>query len=72
MLAGAALPPVRQVKEKLGSLRFHMFNTTERQRGMIALAIAMSEHLCEMCGHPGTNRSTPTGFATLCARHCDA
>lgn len=67
----AVLPPVRQVKEKLGGLRFHMFNTTARQRGMIAFAIAMSEHVCEVCGHHGTNRPTTTGLATRCARHRD-
>ena len=39
-----------QVKEKLGALRFYVRPSSERQRGMIDLACAMSTRLCEKCG----------------------
>lgn len=39
-----------QVKEKLGSLRFYARPASERQRGMIDLAVAMSTRLCDVCG----------------------
>lgn len=39
-----------QVKEKFGGLRFYTDITTDRQRGMIALAENMSYSICEDCG----------------------
>lgn len=35
----------RQVKDKMGELRFHVANASDRQRGMIDLARALSRHL---------------------------
>ncbi len=43
-------PVAVQVKEKLGSLRFHVRIASERQRAMIDFARDISERTCEWCG----------------------
>ena len=43
-------PVATQVKEKLGSLRFRLRQPSERQRGMVALALEVSTRLCVVCG----------------------
>ena len=45
-------PVATQVKEKFGSLRFRIHLETESQKGMLDLAWALSERLCETCGCP--------------------
>lgn len=67
-------PKCRQVKEKLGSLRFVVF-ANEQHRAMyeriselINSAYECSSKTCEYCGKPGelvTNR----GIAVLCPEH---
>ena len=47
---GAAQPVAKQVKEKFGSLRFRLRAPTERQQGMLALALELSSRLCERYG----------------------
>ena len=51
---GAPQVVATQVKEKFGGLRFYVKSASERQRAMIDLAEALSFHLCEECGAPGT------------------
>ena len=43
-------PVAIQVKEKLGSLRFRVRQPTERQKGMLTLALELSTRLCDVCG----------------------
>lgn len=43
-------PVAIQVKEKFGSLRFRLRHPTERQHGMVMLALELSTRLCEVCG----------------------
>ena len=47
---GAPQVTARQVKEKFGRLRFYVDQASERQRGMIDLACAVSACICEECG----------------------
>jgi hypothetical protein len=47
---------VKQVKEKFGGLRFYVEGGDEYTNGLISMAEAMSEHTCEVCGHPGETR----------------
>lgn len=50
---GAPQLVVRQVKQKLGSLRFHVGpDATPRQRAMIELAQSVALRTCEICGAP--------------------
>lgn len=59
---------VKRIKEKFGTLRFIIFaQGDENIRGMIDLARALSERICERCGAPGVLRRGP--IATLCEAH---
>lgn len=50
---GAPQLVVRQIKQKLGSLRFHVGpDATPRQRAMIELAQSVALRTCEICGAP--------------------
>ena len=57
-----------QVKEKFGTLRFYTNPTTDYFRGLIAMAEAMSEVTCEVCGTPGKRRGGGW-IKTLCDEH---
>lgn len=51
---GAPQVVASQVKEKYGELCFYTSGaTSEKQDGMILMAEAMSERICEQCGRPG-------------------
>lgn len=57
-----------QLKEKFGTLRFYMTQSTPYIRGAIAVAEAMSYEICETCGEPGSLRAD--GWVkTLCDKH---
>lgn len=58
-----------QVKEKMGGLRFYVSNASDRQRGMIDMATAMSSRLCEQCGGPGQTVDASGRVMTRCAAH---
>lgn len=61
-------PPIGvavQVKEKFGSLRFYMHNSTEEMEELISKAEEETSKTCEACGKPGTERSGGWIF-TLC------
>lgn len=53
------MPPVvaSQVKEKLGSLRFHVRGGNDETRRLVELARRKSEGTCEECGKRGDLRS---------------
>jgi len=57
-----------QVKEKFGELRFYVQSATDEQRGMIDMAEAMSERICEECGKPGT-LLVAGAYMTRCPEH---
>lgn len=58
-----------QVKEKFGTLSFYTQNANKAQRGMIAMAAAMSARLCETCGQPGRTLVAGAFWQTRCAAH---
>ncbi len=70
----AEWPKCRQVKEKLGSLRFVVFATGqhramyERISELINSAYEQSTKTCECCGKPG-ELVTRHGISTLCLDH---
>lgn len=47
---------VAQVKEKFGTLRFYMTETTESMREAIEIAEMLSGKTCEECGESGSER----------------
>jgi hypothetical protein len=66
-------PPIpqvvaKQVKEKFGTLRFYYEGGNDYIDGMIAMAEAMSAHICETCGKPGTLRGRGWLY-TACDEH---
>ena len=74
---GAPQAVAEQVKEKLGALRLYSALATngdhisEEQRGMIHMASAMSERVCEVCGHPGWMVVECGWYRARCAAHRD-
>jgi hypothetical protein len=67
-------PLCRQVKEKMGSLRFIVFaaegrhEKNERISELRLTALNQSLHICEQCGQPGELVSNRR-IATMCAEH---
>lgn len=57
-----------QVKEKFGTLRFYVNESTSFIDGAIAMAESMSASICEKCGNPGRLRSG-SYVKTLCDNH---
>lgn len=69
-LNGSPQLVARQVKEKLGQLRFYVIRPTEEQSGMIIMAQALSAKICETCGLPGQLLFADSyGHYTSCERH---
>lgn len=58
-----------QVKEKFGALSFYCHDASDAQRGMIAMAAAMSARLCERCGQPGKTLVHNLLWQTRCLVH---
>ena len=50
---GAPQPVAAQVKQKFGSLRFHLVKANGRQRAILDLLRRLSCVTCEECGHIG-------------------
>jgi len=67
-------PLCRQVKEKMGSLRFIVLATegfpemNERISELKLTALNQSLHICEQCGQPG-ELLTSGRISTMCAEH---
>ena len=59
---------IEQVKEKYASLRFYYRGGDERIDGMVRMAEAMSEHICETCGDLGRIRGRGWVY-TACDKH---
>jgi hypothetical protein len=58
-----------QVKEKFGTLSFYVDGANDVQRGMIWMAGALSAHICEMCGNPGSVLDHGGCIMTRCPGH---
>jgi hypothetical protein len=66
-----SLPRFTQVKEKYGTLRVYMDNTSSSDNELITYAELMSECTCEECGNSG--RTYMLGWhKTLCVQHAVA
>ena len=65
---GAPQVVARQVKEKLGGLRFCADGASDEQAGMMQLAESMSARICEVCGNRGKLLRNG-GTRTRCAEH---
>lgn len=63
-------PEAVQVKQKFGSLRFHLRSNSdsEQMRTLLDKARNVSETICEECGKAGT-LVKQDGIRTLCAVH---
>lgn len=59
---------VSQIKEKFGTLRFYYDGEDEYIHGLVSMAEAMSEVICEECGDRGQLRGQGW-FYTACDRH---
>jgi len=66
---GASQVVAVQVKEKFGALSFYCHDASDAQRGMIAMAAAMSARLCEQCGKPGQVLVRNSIHMTRCSVH---
>jgi hypothetical protein len=65
-----AWPEASQVKQKFGSLCYHLENSTSAMEKLIEEAIKASEHTCEVCGTQGAQKfSRLRSVAVLCAEH---
>lgn len=65
----AALPILVQIKEKFGTLRVYVHNSTDRVEALIDFAEGMSAVTCEVCGKPGKLDSTHGWVKTHCVDH---
>ncbi|HET7268065.1 MAG TPA: hypothetical protein VFJ15_08155 [Oleiagrimonas sp.] len=66
---GAPQAVLTDVKEKYGSLSFHVRNTSNEQDAMIDLVETLSMRICEVCGAPGVMDERPGVWVTV---RCDA
>lgn len=57
---------IAQIKEKFSGLRYYTGPMTEKGRGYIFEAEAISELTCEECGRPGEMRNDGYWLVTLC------
>ena len=63
----------KQIKEKFGTLRFYYDGGDEFIRGLDSMAASMSSVVCEVCGSPGSSRSTKKQrwVLVLCDKHAE-
>lgn len=66
---GAPQARINGIKEDLGGLVVSVRDTNEAQRGMIALAMGLSERICEQCGRPGQTLAHGGMLMTRCLEH---
>jgi hypothetical protein len=62
-----------QIKEKFGTLRFYYSGGDDYIRGLESMATSMTSRICEVCGNPGTSRSTEKQrwVLVLCDKHAE-
>lgn len=61
---------ITQAKEKWGELSVNYMGGDRFADGLIDMAEAMSAHICELCGNPGSLEEGPA-FRTRCREHAD-
>ncbi len=61
-------PEAVQVKQKFGTLRFHLEETSDAAMALIDAARAASAKICEVCGAPGSP-GEGRHVQTLCREH---
>ena len=66
---GAPQVVATQVKEKLGSLRFHARERSDRQAAIIDFARELSQRICDVCGGPGLVVPLKGVLAARCSAH---
>lgn len=63
-------PEATQVKQKWGTLRFHVGDASDEIRNLIAEAEKASKTICEICGAPGsTDYNNRRNVKTVCPGH---
>lgn len=63
-------PPIRRIKEKLGSLRITAVDRSHPEaRRLSLLAMERSEQICEICGELGKQMAMSGLRATRCSQH---
>ena len=63
-------PEARQVKEKVGTLRFYLAKYTEANIALIDEAVDASAWICEVCGSSGSSdANSRNGIKTVCSDH---
>lgn len=65
---GASQIEAVQIKEKFGALRVSTYPRTPESSQLLSFAEALSMHVCEVCGCPGTLHSDPP-LRTRCEQH---
>lgn len=63
------VPVARQVKEKMGTLRFYLSGGTDEHHAAVTLAERMSSCTCEKCGKPGKMRNLDGYYTVRCNEH---
>jgi hypothetical protein len=59
---------VAQIKEKFGGLRFYYEGGDDKIRGMVRMAEAWADAVCEDCGTPATKKTTGW-IRNVCDKH---
>ncbi|CAN7546528.1 hypothetical protein LJR066_003759 [Acidovorax sp. LjRoot66] len=67
---GGQAVQITQAKEKWGELSVNYMGGDSHADGLINMAEAMSAHVCELCGNPGSLQEGPA-FRTRCSEHAD-
>lgn len=62
------LPVISDVKEKFGTMRFHVYAGTPEAHALIDFAEGLSAHTCEKCGDRGET-DTNGWIKTHCKKH---
>jgi len=60
---------IDQIKEKFGSLRYYVSGAGEEGYELISETEAVSAHICEECGEPGTLKGRNGWLSTRCEEH---
>lgn len=61
---------LQQVKNKCGTLRVHLQGAGPEQRGMVEMARAMSEHICDVCGRVHRHAPCDRSSVIRCNEDC--
>jgi len=71
ILEDVPLPEARQIKEKLGGLRFYVAGWTRKMLDLIEKTEDKSESICEVCGKHAMRFQSRGWVKTRCLNHKD-